>query len=74
MIVSFLTNTNLGFFADKNDILIKNIFGDLNDLKISDGDIKINLENGVKIQSNFKSAIDLKKDLDNNINKDKFKY
>ncbi len=59
----FFTNTNLGFFADKNDILIKNIFGDLNDLKILDGDIKINLENGVKIQSNFKSEIDLDKKL-----------
>ena len=55
------TNTNLGFFADKNDILIKNIFGDLNDLKISDGDIKINLENGIKINSNFETAIDLNK-------------
>ena len=57
------TNTNLGFFADKNDILIKNIFGDLNDLKISDGDIKINLENGIKINSNFETAIDLNKNL-----------
>ena len=63
------TNTNLGFFADKNDILIKNIFGDLNDLKISDGDIKINFENGVKIQSNFKSVIDLNKDLLKNYTK-----
>ena len=35
------TNAALGFFADKNDILIKNIIGDLNDVKISDGDIKI---------------------------------
>ena len=57
------TNTSLGFFADKNDILIKNIFGVLNDFKISDGDIKINLESGVKIQSNFKSEIDLNKKL-----------
>ena len=48
------TNATLGFFADKNDILIKNITGDLNDIKISEGDIKINLENGIKINSNFK--------------------
>ena len=47
------TNATLSFFADKNDILIKNILGDLNDIKISDGDIKINFENGVKIRSNF---------------------
>jgi len=57
------TNATLGFFADKNDILIKNITGDLNDIKISEGDIKINLENGIKINSNFKSKIDLNKDL-----------
>ena len=33
------TQTNLNFFADKNDILIKNVFGNLADIKISDGDI-----------------------------------
>jgi len=53
-----LTRTNLGFFADKNDILIKNIFGDLEDIKISDGDIKLNLENGIKLNSNFNSKFD----------------
>ena len=36
--------TNLNFFADKNDILIKKIFGFLEDIKISNGDIKLNLE------------------------------
>ncbi len=51
--------TNLSFFADKNDILIKNIFGTLEDIKISDGDLKLNLENGVKINSNFDTQIDL---------------
>ena len=70
------TNTTLSFFADKNDILIKNILGDLNDIKISDGDIKINFENGVKIRSNFKSKIDLDKELLNNyikfLNNNKF--
>ena len=48
-----LTKTNLDFFADKNDILIKNIFGNLEVIKITDGDIKLNLENGVKLNSNF---------------------
>ena len=70
------TNATLSFFADKNDILIKNILGDLNDIKISDGDIKINFENGVKIRSNFKSKIDLDKELLNNyikfLNNNKF--
>ena len=53
-----LKETNLSFFADKNDILIKNVFGFLEEIKISDGFIKINLENGIKINSNFNSKID----------------
>ena len=40
-----LKETRLSFFADKNDILIKNIFGSLEDIKISDGDIKLKKEN-----------------------------
>ena len=53
--------TNLSFFADKNDILIKNIFGFLEDIKISDGDIKLNLENGIKLNSNFDTKINFDK-------------
>ena len=53
-----LTNVNLGFFADKSDILIKNVFGLLGDIKISDGDIKLNLEDGIKLNSNFNSKFD----------------
>ena len=51
------TKANMNFFADKNDILIKNIFGNLEDIKISDGDIKFDLENGIKLDSNFNSNI-----------------
>ena len=58
-----LSKTNLTFFADKNDILIQNIFGYIEDIKISDGDIKLNLENGVKLNSNFNSSINLNKKL-----------
>ena len=54
-----LTNTNLSFFADKNDILIKNIFGKVEGMKISDGDIKIELNDAIKLNSNFKSKINL---------------
>ena len=43
-----VSKTNLDFFADKNDILIKNIYGNVADIKVSDGDIKINLEKGIK--------------------------
>ena len=61
-----LTKTSLSFFADKDDILIKNIFGNLEDILISNGDIKLNLENGIKLNSNFNSKINLKKkDLNN---------
>ena len=55
----FLKETSLSFFADKTDILVKNIFGNLEDIEISDGDIKINLENGIKFNSNFNSKINL---------------
>ncbi len=54
-----LTNVNLDFFADKNDVLIKNIFGNLEDVKVSDGDIKLNLENGIKLNSNFNTKLSL---------------
>ena len=57
------TEVNLNFFADKNDILIQSIFGNLEDIKITDGDIKLNFENGIKFNSNFKSKINLDKQL-----------
>tara|TARA_B100000963_G_scaffold223492_1_gene194887 strand:- start:3071 stop:5242 length:2172 start_codon:yes stop_codon:yes gene_type:complete len=53
------SNSNLEFFADKNDILIKNIFGNLEKIKILDGDVKLNLENGMKLNSNFNSELNL---------------
>ena len=64
-----LTNTNLSFFADKNDVLLKNIFGNFEDIKINDGDIKLNLENGIKLNSNFNSKISLNKVLLNKYKK-----
>ena len=54
-----LTNTNLSFFADKNDILIKNIFGNVEGMTISEGDVKIELHDVIKLNSNFKSRINL---------------
>ena len=56
-----LTKTNFSFFSDKSDILIKNISGKIENIQISDGDIKLNLENGVKLNSNFNSKIYLDK-------------
>ena len=60
-----LTETNFSFFADKTDILIKNIFGSLEGIKISDGDVKLNLEKEINIISSFNSKIDLNKKNDN---------
>ncbi len=53
----------LDFFADKNDILIKNVNGNFKDIKISEGDVKLNLENGIKLKSNFNSSVDLDEEL-----------
>ena len=58
-----LTKTKFSFFADKNDILVKSIFGNFEDIEIFDGDIKVNFENGIKLNSNFNSSIRLNKDL-----------
>ena len=54
-----LSKTDLSFFADKEDILIKNIFGNIDSIDINNGDIKVNLEEGIKINSNFISNINL---------------
>ena len=52
-----LEKTKLNFFADKEDILIKNISGKISDIKIDNGDIKLNLANGIKLNSNFNSEV-----------------
>ena len=54
-----LKETELSFFADSSDILFKNISGVLEDIKISYGDIKLNLENGINVKLNFNSKINL---------------
>ncbi len=54
-----IENVDFSFFADKEDILIKNVFAQLDNIKIANGDIKLNLENGIKVSSNFDSAGDL---------------
>ena len=55
-----LSDTNLNFFADQEDILIKSLFGKIDGIEINNGDIKLNLENGVKLSSNFITNINLK--------------
>ncbi len=58
-----LSNISLAFFADKDDILLKKINGNLEDIKIVDGDIKLNLEDGIKLNSNFGSIVNLNDEL-----------
>ena len=62
-----LKKFNFKFFADKSDILIKNVFGDFENIEISEGDIKLNLENGIKLNTNFNSKLNFE-------NKDLNKY
>ena len=53
------SKTKFNFFADKDDILIQNFFGKFDNIKINEGDIRINLENGIKVNSNFETNINL---------------
>ena len=57
-----LSKTKFSFFADKEDILIKNIFGNIDNIEIKDGDIKLNFENGIKVNSNFNTDINISSD------------
>ena len=54
-----LSKTNFSFIADKEDILIKKIFGNLDTIKILNGDIKFDLRNGLKLKSNFETNINI---------------
>ena len=53
------SKVNLEFFADKNDFLIKNIIGKLDKIELSNGDIRLNLDSGIKLTSNFNSKFDI---------------
>ncbi len=57
-----MSNTEFSFFADNTDILIKNIFGETNLFKFTEGDLRISLSPEVTIDSNFKTNF---KNLDN---------
>ena len=57
-----INNTKFSFFADNTDILIKNIFGQTNLFKFTDGDLRISLSPEVTIDSSFKTIF---KNIDN---------
>ena len=58
-----LLKTSFSFILDKDDILIKNIFGKIENFEFFNGNININSEKGFKIKSNFDSNILVKEDI-----------
>ena len=52
-----LEKTNFSFFADKTDVLIKNIFGESGPVKIKDGDLKLKLDSEILLESNFATTV-----------------
>tara|TARA_B100001093_G_C26828253_1_gene1014991 strand:+ start:291 stop:2477 length:2187 start_codon:yes stop_codon:yes gene_type:complete len=52
-----LSKTNFTFFADKTDILIKNLSGEMGPIEIKEGDIKLKLSSDITLESSFKSNI-----------------
>ena len=58
-----LEDTKFSFFADKTDILIQNFFSQTQEIKIEDGDMKINLSPEIVIETNFKTIFNFKNGL-----------
>ena len=52
---------NFNFFADKSDVLLKEITGNILGTEIKDGDLRVNLSNIISVESNFLSKINFKK-------------
>ena len=56
-----LENLNFNFFADKSDVLLKEITGNILGTEIKEGDLRVNLSNIISVESNFLSKINFKK-------------
>ena len=52
-----LNNTSFDFFADNNDILLKNIFSQSEIFKIKNGDLKVSLSPDLILESNFETNL-----------------
>jgi len=63
-----LEKTNFNFFADKSDVLLKNIFSETGPFKIIDGDLKLNLSSEISVESNFKTNLKFNNKSGNYIN------
>ena len=55
-----IENTYFSFFADKTDILIKDLNGNYDQAFIKEGDLKLNISEGISLESNFKTNIKYK--------------
>ena len=53
----YIKKTKFDFFADKTDILLKNIFSESGPLKILDGDLKLKISKEISLVSNFKTNL-----------------
>lgn len=70
-----LEKTNFSFFADKTDVLVKNIFSKLGPIEITEGDLRLKLSSDFLIESNFKTDLKYNRKLKDNISFIKsFKY
>ena len=63
-----LEKTNFSFFADKSDVLIKNILSETGFFKVSSGDLKLKLTSETSLESNFKINLKYNDKLKNYIN------
>ena len=56
-----LIDSNFEFFADKTDVLIKNLNANLDGILIEEGDIRIEKNQFISLKSNFLSKIKVNK-------------
>ena len=54
-----IDNAKFDFFSDKTDILLKNISARIENLSIKEGDLKIDLEKEITLNSNFVTTVTL---------------
>ena len=57
----YFKNTNFNFFADKTDVLIKNIFGETESISVTEGDLRLKLSQEILLETNFKSKLNFNK-------------
>ena len=56
-----IKKANFNFFADKTDILVTNIFGELDIIKIKNGDLKLKLSPEISLETNFQTNFNYNK-------------